>query len=48
MQNKILFEMLHSGLAADGLKVFSGSQIPMNDGGIALGQAYYIGDEPCV
>ncbi len=49
MQNRILFEMLKNGLAADGFKVFSGSLIPMNDGGIALGQAYYRGDEqPCV
>lgn len=48
MQNKVLFEMLNSGFAAEGLQVYSGSQIPMNDGGIALGQAYYRGDESCV
>ncbi|MDO5675342.1 MAG: carbamoyltransferase HypF [bacterium] len=53
MQNKVLFEMLQSSLSADGFAVLSGSGIPMNDGGIALGQAYYYrdkdrGDEPCV
>ena len=48
MQNAILFELLVSGLRADGMQVYTGEQAPMNDGAIALGQAYYTGDEPCV
>ena len=48
MQNRILFEILVSRLGADGLQVYAGVEVPMNDGGIALGQAYFAGDEPCV
>ncbi len=48
MQNKILLEMLTTGLGQQGMQVYCGQDIPMNDGGIALGQAYFAGDEPCV
>lgn len=48
MQNAILLEMLVAGLRADGMQVYTGEKVPMNDGGIALGQAYYTGDGRCV
>lgn len=38
-QNATLFALVHEGLAAMGLRVLSHSQVPANDGGIALGQA---------
>jgi len=47
MQNKLLFETLASRLRAAGFSVHAGALVPMNDGGIALGQAF-IGGLPCV
>jgi len=38
-QNKVLFEETASRLRSAGFAVLSHSQVPMNDGGIALGQA---------
>ena len=38
-QNRILFETVAAGLERAGFFVLSHSQIPANDGGIALGQA---------
>ena len=40
MQNKLLFEGLDTTLRGKKLMVYSGEKIPVNDGGIALGQAY--------
>jgi hydrogenase maturation protein HypF len=38
-QNRILFERVLAGLEQRGFEVFTHSQIPCNDGGLALGQA---------
>jgi hydrogenase maturation protein HypF len=38
-QNKVLFEETASRLRAAGFAMLSHLQVPMNDGGIALGQA---------
>jgi hydrogenase maturation protein HypF len=38
-QNKVLFEACASQLEENGLRCLSQSQVPMNDGGLALGQA---------
>jgi len=38
-QNATLFELVHHGLERSGLDVLSHSQVPANDGGLALGQA---------
>ena len=46
MQNKVLFEILVERLEENGFTVFAGEQAPMNDGGIALGQAF-IGGYSC-
>lgn len=43
MQNKILLEGLEQTLRKAGFAVYSGELIPVNDGGIALGQAYIAG-----
>ncbi len=47
MQNKLLFERLSESLREHGFAVFAGELVPMNDGGLALGQAY-IGGFSCV
>jgi len=47
MQNKLLFETLAARLRGAGFVVHAGALVPMNDGGIALGQAF-IGGHPCV
>jgi hydrogenase maturation protein HypF len=39
-QNKMLLEMLTERLEKMGLTVFTAEQVPVNDGGIALGQLY--------
>lgn len=46
MQNKLLLEILADQLRAAGLTVHAGALVPMNDGGVALGQAY-IGGHIC-
>lgn len=46
MQNKLLLETLAHQLRTAGLAVHAGALVPMNDGGIALGQAY-IGGNIC-
>ena len=38
-QNQVLFELVKGKLTAEGFTVLSHKQVPMNDGGIALGQA---------
>ncbi|UCE64646.1 MAG: carbamoyltransferase HypF, partial [Nitrospirota bacterium] len=38
-QNQILFELVKSKLEREGFTVLSHQQVPMNDGGLALGQA---------
>lgn len=38
-QNRILFELVLNGLQAKGFSVLTHSQVPCNDGGLALGQA---------
>jgi hydrogenase maturation protein HypF len=48
MQNKLLFETLSQRLHQQRFTVFSGHLVPMNDGGIALGQAFIGGIPPCV
>jgi hydrogenase maturation protein HypF len=40
MQNRLLVSILENRLADNGLRVYTGEKIPVNDGGIALGQAY--------
>ena len=40
-QNRVLLELVKAGLEKSGLAVHSNSQVPANDGGIALGQAWY-------
>ena len=42
-QNKLLFEGLDTTLRGKNFVVYSGEKIPVNDGGIALGQAYIAG-----
>ncbi|WP_457574395.1 carbamoyltransferase HypF [Desulfolithobacter sp.] len=39
-QNVLLLEMMATGLEKKGLRVFSGEQVPVNDGGISLGQVF--------
>jgi hydrogenase maturation protein HypF len=48
MQNKLLFETLVERLERHRFTVLAGEQVPMNDGGIALGQAFIGGAPPCV
>jgi hydrogenase maturation protein HypF len=40
-QNRALLEDLTRRLSAAGLKVLANARVPANDGGIALGQAWY-------
>ena len=42
-QNTMLLEFLTDRLEEKGLNVYSGEQVPVNDGGLALGQAYLAG-----
>ncbi len=42
-QNTLLLELLTNQLKQQGLRVYTGNQVPVNDGGIALGQAYLAG-----
>ncbi|OGR46069.1 MAG: carbamoyltransferase HypF [Elusimicrobia bacterium GWF2_52_66] len=39
-QNRILLELVIDGLLREGLRAFSNSLVPANDGGISLGQAW--------
>ena len=39
-QNKLLFELLEEELVAERFLVFSNEKVPVNDGGISLGQTY--------
>ena len=48
MQNKLLFETLVQRLEEHDCSVLAGELVPMNDGGIALGQAYTGGRTLCV
>lgn len=41
-QNRVLLELVTAGLEKRGYRVFSNRQVPANDGGIALGQAWYV------
>jgi len=43
MQNRLLLEGLLEGAASLGLSPYSGERIPVNDGGLALGQAFLAG-----
>ncbi|MDX9834252.1 MAG: carbamoyltransferase HypF [Desulfobulbus sp.] len=47
MQNKLFFETLVEALTEHRFTVHAGELVPMNDGGISLGQAY-LGGNPCV
>ena len=47
MQNRLLLERLSQSLREHGFVVHAGELVPMNDGGLALGQAY-IGGFSCV
>lgn len=44
-QNKLLLKMLKCRLEKMGLRVLIHSLVPANDGGIALGQAFYLNEE---
>ena len=41
-QNRTLLEAVTAGLEKTGLSVYSNKLVPANDGGIALGQAWYV------
>ena len=38
-KNEILLEYFYASLASHGFKIYYNRQVPVNDGGIALGQA---------
>lgn len=40
-QNRVLLALVTAGLERRGLRVYSNRQVPANDGGVALGQAWY-------
>ncbi len=40
-QNVLLLSMLTTGLRNKGLRVYTNHQVPVNDGGISLGQTYW-------
>lgn len=44
-QNKLLLKMVQCRLEKMGLRVLIHSLVPANDGGIALGQAFYLNEE---
>jgi len=39
LQNRIIMKGLFQALEQDGFQVFTGEEVPVNDGGISLGQA---------
>ena len=39
-QNKLLFELLEEELIAEKFEVYSNEKVPVNDGGISLGQLF--------
>ncbi len=41
-QNRLLLELLMPLLEASGLRVYVNQLVPVNDGGVSLGQAYYV------
>ena len=45
-QNQVLLHQLKEQLTKDGFAVYTHQMIPANDGGIALGQAYYAAANP--
>ncbi|WP_456473247.1 carbamoyltransferase HypF [Desulfolithobacter sp.] len=45
-QNALLLEMMITGLEKNGFQVFSGEQIPVNDGGISVGQVFITAIDP--
>ncbi len=47
-QNRFLLEAISNDLERHGLNVYTGVRVPVNDGGIALGQAYCGGIKGCV
>ena len=47
LQNRLLFETLVQALARHGFTVHTNELVPVNDGGISLGQAY-LGGRVCV
>ncbi|MFQ3574681.1 MAG: hypothetical protein SNJ53_08645, partial [Thermodesulfovibrionales bacterium] len=42
LQNNLFLKGVIQGLIKEGLKVYFNSQVPLNDGGIALGQVYLV------
>lgn len=47
-QNGLLLRLTEDGLIANGFHVLTHQMIPPNDGGIALGQAFYGMNHECV